>query len=258
MTNMKINPENVSPLFARLRDRAKLSEWLVSYYFSPEKRDRVWFNSGVDANNVLAYISDPRSGFPLSPSDVCDDWNIKKSLKGDFAAIDFDAVAAKPVKGKKEAIYNTGDISLKDIGQELHGITAMMALKLETSGTAKMQLMTGRNRDGMEAAMERINEAHKTVAADFTALLKASGNTSKFLDAIKKAYQITPLEMEDIKTNRELKMITFLMGQDDIDIIDYLRGDILKQDNRMKSFQTMISKHLYPSKKRGRPKKNAN
>jgi hypothetical protein len=26
----------------------------------------------------------------------------------------------------------------------------------------------------------------------------------------------------------------------------------------MKSFQTMISKHLYPSKKRGRPKKNAN
>ena len=258
MTNMKINPENVSPLFARLRDRAKLSEWLVSYYFSPAKRDRVWFNSGVDANNVLAYISDPRSGFPLSPSDVCDDWNIKKSLKGDFAAIDFDAVAAKPVKGKKEAIYNTGDISLKDIGQELHGITAMMALKLETSGTAKMQLMTGRNRDGMEAAMERINEAHKTVAADFTALLKAYGNTSKFLDAIKKAYQITPLEMEDIKTNRELKMITFLMGQDDIDIIDYLRGDILKQDNRMKSFQTMISKHLYPSKKRGRPKKNAN
>ena len=255
---MKINPENVSPLFARLRDRAKLSEWLVSYYFNPAKRDRVWFNSGVDANNVLAYISDPRSGFPLSPSDVCDDWNIKKSLKGDFAAIDFDAVGAKPVKGKKEAIYNTGDISLKDIGQELHGITAMMALKLETSGTAKMQLMTGRNRDGMEAAMERINEAHKTVAADFTALLKASGNTSKFFDAIKKAYQITPLEMEDIKTNRELKMITFLMGQDDIDIIDYLRGDILKQDNRMKSFQTMISKHLYPSKKRGRPKKNAN
>jgi len=255
---MKINPENVSPLFARLRDRAKLSEWLVSYYFSPAKRDRVWFNSGVDVNNVLAYISYPRSGFPLSPSDVCDDWNIKKSLKGDFAAIDFDAVGAKPVKGKKEAIYNTGDISLKDIGQELHGITAMMALKLETSGTAKMQLMTGRNRDGMEAAMERINEAHKTVAADFTALLKASGNTSKFLDAIKKAYQITPLEMEDIKTNRELKMITFLMGQDDIDIIDYLRGDILKQDNRMKSFQTMISKHLYPSKKRGRPKKNAN
>jgi hypothetical protein len=122
-----------------------------------------------------------------------------------------------------------------------------------------MQLMTGKNRDGMEAAMERINEAHKTVAAAFTTLLKASGkNTNKFLEAIKKAYQITPLEMEDIKTNRELKMITFLMDQDDIDIIDYLRGDILKQDNRMKSFQTMISKHLYPSKKRGRPKKNAN
>lgn len=258
MTNMKINPENVSPLFSRLRDRAKLSEWLMSYYFSDAKRDRVWFNSGVTSDNVLAYISDPRSGFPLSPSDVCDDWNIKKSLKGDFANIDFDAVA-KPVKGKKEAIYNTGDISLKDIGQELHGITAMMALKLETSGTAKMQLMTGKNRDGMEAAMERINEAHKTVAAAFTTLLKASGkNANKFLEAIKKAYQITPLEMEDIKTNRELKMITFLMDQDDIDIIDYLRGDILKQDNRMKSFQTMISKHLYPSKKRGRPKKNAN
>ena len=64
--------------------------------------------------------------------------------------------------------------------------------------------------------------------------------------------------MGDIKTNGEIKMIQFLMSQDATDIADYLRGDILKQDNRMKSFQTMISKHLYPSKKRGRPKKNAN
>lgn len=258
MNSMKINPENVNPLFARLRDRAKLSEWLVSYYFSAEKRDRAWYNPGVNAENVLAYISDPRSSFPLSPADVCDDWAIKKSLKSDFAAIDFDAVATKPVKGKKEAIYNTGDVSLKNIGNELHGITAMMALKLETSGTAKMQLMTGKNRDGMEAAMERISQAHREVADAYATLLLSCNSVNAFLDAIKKAYQITPLEMEDIKTNRELKMIQFLMSQDATDIADYLRGDILKQDNRMKSFQTMISKHLYPSKKRGRPKKNAN
>lgn len=64
--------------------------------------------------------------------------------------------------------------------------------------------------------------------------------------------------MQDIKTNRELKMIKFLMDQDATEISEYLRGDILKQNNRMKSFQTMVSKHLYPSKKRGRPKKNAN
>ena len=257
MNSMKINPENVNPLFARLRDRAKLSEWLMRYYFNDNRRDASWFNPHVNADNVLAYVSDPRSGFPLSPSDVCDDWAIKKSLKGDFAQIDFDAVA-KPVKGKKEAIYNTGDISLKDIGQELHGITAMMALKLETSGTAKMQLMTGRNRDGMEAAMERISEAHRVVGEAFATLLLSSSSVTAFLEAIKKAYQITPLEMQDIKTNRELKMIKFLMDQDAADIVDYLRGDILKQDNRMKSFQTMVSKHLYPSKKRGRPKKNAN
>ena len=254
---MKINPENVNPLFTRLRDRVKLSEWLMRYYFNDNRKDSAWYSADVNEDNVLAYISDPRSGFPLSPSDVCDDWAIKKSLKGDFAQIDFDAVA-KPVKGKKEAIYNTGDVSLKDIGQELHGITAMMALKLETSGTAKMQLMTGKNRDGMEAAMERISEAHRVVGDAYATLLLSCNSVNAFLEAIKKAYQITPLEMQDIKTNRELKMIKFLMDQDATEISEYLRGDILKQNNRMKSFQTMVSKHLYPSKKRGRPKKNAN
>jgi len=257
MNNMKINPENVNPLFARLRDRAKLSEWIMKYYFNSNRKDAAWYNPRVNVDNVLAYISDTRSGFPLSPTDVCDDWAIKKSLKGDFDQIDFDA-AVKPVKGKKEAIYNTGDVSLKSIGNELHGITAMMALKLETSGTAKMQLMTGKNRDGMEAAMERIDQAHREVADAYATLLLSCSSVNAFLEAIKKAYQITPLEMEDIKTNRELKMIKFLMDQDAGDIADYLRGDIIKQDNRMKSFQTMISKHLYPSKKRGRPKKNAN
>lgn len=121
-----------------------------------------------------------------------------------------------------------------------------------------MQLMTGRNRDGMEAAMERISEAHRVVGEAFATILLSCNSVNAFLEAIKKAYQITPLEMQDIKTNRELKMIKFLMDQDATEISEYLRGDILKQNNRMKSFQTMVSKHLYPSKKRGRPKKNAN
>lgn len=257
MNNMKINTENVSPLFARLRDREKLAEWLMSYYFNDNRKDTAWYNPNVTTDNIFAYISDPKSGFPLSPADVCDDWSIKKSLKSDFAQINFEPVQNLP-KSKKEAIYNTGDVSLKDIGQELHGITAMMALKLETSGTAKMQLMTGRNRDGLEAAMDRISEAHQIVAEAYATLLASCTSVNAFLEAIKKAYQITPLEMEDIKTNRELKMIQYLMSQESIDVIEYLRGDILKHDNRMKSFQTMLSKHLYPSKKRGRPKKNAN
>lgn len=106
--------------------------------------------------------------------------------------------------------------------------------------------------------MDRISEAHQIVAEAYATLLASCTSVNAFLEAIKKAYQITPLEMEDIKTNRELKMIQYLMSQESIDVIEYLRGDILKHDNRMKSFQTMLSKHLYPSKKRGRPKKNAN
>lgn len=257
MNNMKINPDNVNPLFARIRDRSKLCEWIMSYYFNDNRKNTAWYNPNVSVENVLAYISDPRSGFPLSPADVCDDWAIKKSLKSDFAQIDFES-PTKPVKGKKEAIYNTGDVSLKEIGQELHGITAMMALKLETSGTAKMQLMTGRHRDGMDAAMVRISEAHQVVADAYATLLISCNNVNMFLDAIQKAYQITPLEMHDIKTTGELEMIKFLMKQDATEISAYLRGDILKQNNRMKSFQTMLSKHLYPSKKRGRPRKNEN
>jgi hypothetical protein len=255
MNRLKINPDNVNVLFDRLRDKQKLSEWLVRYYFNENRQDTVWYNPNVNEDNVLAYVSDPRSGFPLSPMEVCDDWTIKKSLKSDFAQIEDEP---KPVKGKKEAIYNTGDVSLKDIGEELHGITAMMAQKIETSAMDKFKIMTGACRDGLEDAMEIIDEAHHTVAQQYVQHLRAAnGSVQRFLDIIKKEYQISPMEMEDIKTNPELKMINFLFNQDDNDIADYLRGDIMREHNRMKSFQTMISKHLYPSKKRGRPRKNA-
>jgi len=251
---LKINPENINVLFERLRDGQKLSAWLIKYYFNDNRKDTAWYNPTVSVDNVLAYISDLRSGFPLSPHEVCDDWAIKKSLKSDFAQIEDDP---KPVKGKKEAIYNTGDVSLKDIGEELHGITAMMAQKIETSALDKFKLMTGASRDGLDAAMEIIDQAQLTVAAEFVQHLRAANHSvQQFLDIIKKEYQISPFEMTDIKTNSELKMINFLFNQDDEDIVDYLRGDIMRDNNRMKSYQTMVSKHLYPSKKRGRPKKN--
>lgn len=250
---LKINPEKVNLLFERLRDKKELSEWLVRYYFSDKRKDTAWYNPDVTVDNVLAYVSDVRSGFPSSPLDVCDDWYIKKSLKSDFDLIDDEP---KPVKVKKEAIYNTGDVSLKEIGDELHGITAMMAQKIETSAWDKFKLMTGASREGLDAAMEVINQAHIDVANQFVQHLRAANNSvQKFLDIIKKTYQISPGEMLDIKTNHELKMINYMFNQSDEDIIDYLRGDIDRDNNRMKSFQTMVSKHLYPSKKRGRPKK---
>lgn len=250
---LKINPENVNLLFERLRDKKELSEWLMRYYFSDKRKDTAWYNPDVTVDNVLAYVSDVRSGFPSSPFEVCDDWYIKKSLKGDLDLIDDEP---KPVKVKKEAIYNTGDVSLKEIGDELHGITAMMAQKIETSAWDKFRLMTGATREGLDAAMELINQAHIDVANQFVEHLRAANNSvQNFLEIIKKNYQISPGEMLDIKTNPELKMISYMFNQADEDIIDYLRGDIDRDNNRMKSFQTMVSKHLYPSKKRGRPKK---
>jgi hypothetical protein len=258
MTAPNSTISDIHPMLARLNDQAQLSTWLVRYFFSEKKSHNKWWSASVNESNVLLYISQANSNFPLSPKDVCDDWFLKKSLSNtDLTDFDFEVEEPKAKKAKKEAIYNTGVASLKDIGHELHGITAMMALKLETSGTTKLQTLAGTNGyyEGLAASMDLIIKAENEVASDYAKLIGQSKTVDSFLTTIKKQYQITPLEMLDISTPGEKDMIAHLLKQDAQSIAQYLKGDILKEQNRMKSYQTMLSRHLYPAKRRGRPKK---
>ena len=260
---MTINDKSTSvtelhPMFARLTDQAQLSTWLVRYFFSEKKSHNKWWSADVNVENVLAYLSQANSNFPLSPKDVCDDWFLKKTLSNtDLTDFDYEIETVKGGKVKKTAVYNTGVSSLKDIGKELHGVTAMMALKVESAGTAKLQALAGTTsyHDGLSTCVDRINQTQKVVADEYATLLSKTKTVTAFLAAIKKQYQITPLEMLDVSSQRELDMIALLLKQDAISVSQYLRGDILKDNNRMKSYQTMLSRYMYPNKRRGRPAK---
>lgn len=244
------------PMLARLTDQAQLSTWLVRYFFSERKSHNKWWSAEVNEGNVLAYISQPNSNFPLSPKDVCDDWFLKKTLSNtDLTDFDYEIETDKPKKIKKEAIYNTGVASLKNIGHELHGITAMMALKLERSATDKLQSLAGtaNYQEGLSACTDKIVAGERAIANEYAKLLLSVKTSKAFLLLIKKNYQITGLEMKDIETKGEIDMIDLLLKQDAQSISQYLRGDIMKSHNRMKSYQTMLSRYLYPGKQRGRP-----
>lgn len=250
---------DLHPMFVRLTDQAQLSTWLVRYFFSEKKAHNKWWSADVNESNVLSYISRPNSNFPLSPKDVCDDWFLKKTLSNtDLTDFDYEIEVAKPNKIKKTAVYNTGVASLKNIGHELHGVTAMMALKIERSATNKLQSLAGTTNyhEGLTSCVDRIIEGEKAVANAYASLLITAKSSKAFLVLIKKNYQITPLEMKDIETASEIEMIDYLLKQDTQSISQYLRGDILKNNNRMKSYQTMLSRYLYPMKKRGRPLKD--
>lgn len=250
---------DLHPMFAKLTDQAQLSTWLVRYFFSERKSHNKWWSADVNESNVLAYISRPNSNFPLSPKDVCDDWFLKKSLSNtDLTDFDYEVEVAKPKKAKKTSVYNTGVSSLKNIGHELHGVTAMMALKIETSATNKLQSLAGTSsyQEGLSACVDRIIEGENTVASEYARLLSTVKTSKAFLSLIKKNYQITPLEMKDIETQGEIDMIDLLLKQDATSIAQYLKGDIAKDNNRMKSYQTMLSRYMYPGKRRGRPLKD--
>lgn len=255
---MIIETTDLHPMFSRLTDQAQLSAWLVRYFFSEKKAHNKWWSADVNESNVLAYVSKANSNFPLSPKDVCDDWFLKKSLSNaDLTDFDYEA-ELKPKKVKKDAVYNTGVASLKNIGHELHGVTAMMALKIETSATGKLQSLAGTSsyQEGLSACVDRIIEGENSVAGEYARLLSSVKTSKAFLALIKKNYQITPLEMKDIETQGEVEMIDLLLKQDAESIAQYLKGDIAKDNNRMKSYQTMLSRYLYPGKRRGRPLKD--
>jgi len=250
------NNSPLHPMFTRLTDQVQLSTWLVKYFFSEKKAHNKWWSADVNVKNVLAYISQQNSNFPLSPKDVCDDWFLKKTLSNtDLTDFDYEIEAPKTTKPKKASVYNTGVTSLKNIGNELHGVTAMMALKIETSATNKLQSLAGTTNyyAGLAGCVGRITAAEDVVANEYGKLLSTVSTSAEFLSLIKKLYHITRLEMMDISTPGEIAMIDHLIKQDSLSVEQYLKGDIIKDNNRMKSFQTMLSRYIYPGKRRGRP-----
>ncbi|MFA6049920.1 MAG: hypothetical protein WC761_01865 [Candidatus Paceibacterota bacterium] len=257
--------EEVNAIFSSLRpaDRKAMTDWIMRYYFSPKKQGESWFSPKVNAKNVLQYISNPKSGFPLTPREVADDWRIKKSLKGDLKKIEDKDIEAfqknEPEEGEK---YNTGEKSLKDIGGELGGLTAAMINKLEQSGMAKfIKTMGGQNpmtmdEEELDAVLANVDKARLETSMEFANDLKAAkGNVKNFLATLAKKQILAPTDLK-LMQPRELEMLVFLMSKPPEQVAEYLRGDARKSDNKIKSFQAAVARKLFPAGKRGRPRKN--
>lgn len=255
----------VNPIFTGMRpaDRKAMTDWIMRYYFSPKRKGEAWFSPKVNANNVLAFISNPKSNFPLTPREMADDWRIKKSLKGDLAQIDDKDVEAfeknEPVEGDK---YQTGEKTLKDIGTELGGLTPAMINKLERSGMEKfLKTMGGQNpmnmdEDELDQLLQGVDVARQAASVEFANDLKAAkGNIKNFINTLIKKQILTPTDIK-LMQPRETEMLMFLMSKPADQVAEYLRGDARKADNKVKSFQSAVARKLYPAGKRGRPRKN--
>jgi hypothetical protein len=257
----EIDPDEINPIFMRMRpaDRNAMVSWIMRYFFSPKKKDQPWWSSKITPKNVLAYISHPKSGFPLSPREVVDDWSIKKSLKSDISNITDQDIEAFE---KNEPVNNTGEKTLKDIGDAL-GITGVQARNIEMSALDKLKtLLGGKNplsmdEDELDRLFANVEAARRKVSVEFAKALKdAGGDIKAFLKGLVAKNILGPADVK-LLTQQELEMLMFLMDQPESEIALYLRGDAAKADNKIKSFQAAVARALSPVRPRGRPKKSS-
>lgn len=250
----ELDPDNINPIFSRMRpaDREAMVDWVMKYFFSPKKRNMPWWNKDVNKNNVLAFISHPRSQFPLSPLELLDDWSIKKSIKSDFEKIDIEDKKSMDVASPKEKT------TLAKIADEI-GVTIPMVQNIETKALEKLKKYFGKNpfEDGdeeMSTVLAGIDKLRKDVSIEFAKELKASKDVNDFLKKLLDKNIMTPVDLKLIKQD-ELEMLEYLMRQPVSEIALYLRGDALKTNNRIKTFQAAVARTLFPVT-RGRPKKS--
>ena len=251
----------MNPIFSKLGDKNALSKWMMRYYFKPEKKGESWWNKNVTEKNVLTYVSNPRNNFPLTPKEIADDWRIKKSLKSDLSQIDDSDIEdyQDPTGAKKKGVNHVGDVPMKDLGQEM-GLTIPSIMNLERSGMERMMKMFGTNpmnmdSDDLDAVTGKIEQARTETSKEFADALVASGDVRRFIQSLVKSNVITDTDVR-LMTQQEAEMLLFLMNKPADQVAEYLRGDILKNNNRVKTFQAAVARKVFPAGKRGRPKKN--
>ncbi len=262
--NRSIN-EEVNMALQRVKDKDKLAAWLIRQYFNPQKHsDKVWYDDSVTEDNVLEYISDMGNNFPLTPAEVADMWRSMKSLKSSMAQISDDEYAQIPddeEQEKEKGKYQTGDVSLKDIGEELGGLTPTMVNKLASSGQEKMSKILKTSLEDiddedLDNVINQIYDARYNAAEEFANALKESaGNVTAFLKQLMKKQYLSSSEAKSL-SDEERQGLEILAEKDPENIRAILLQDIEEGHNMFKTFQAMVSKKIFPPKKRGRPKKS--
>jgi len=264
--------EQQHPALSRLGARkADFAAWLVRQYFSKDKKGSIWYDDSVTEDNVLEYISVPSNSFPLSPTQAVDFYRNMKSLQSKINSREVSADLEDVVLDDDDdsddvaaAVKNrTGDVSLKNIGSQVGGVTAAMVNKIEGDGLSKLQsLLGGKNpRDFTEedekALEKKFAEAETTAAERYSDMLTAAnGNVGKFLMSLTKAQILSDNEASQI-TDNEIETLMTLAKMPKERVMQILRKDLNSPSgNVVKTFQSMYSKTIFPPKKRGRKAKS--
>lgn len=264
--------EQSHPAFDRLGARkSDFVAWVLRQYFDKENNAKsIWYDSSVNKNNLLDYLSKSSSNFPLSPTQVVDFYRNMKSLQKKMSSPEvsneldaYDLNQDDEETDTTPAVTNnTGAVTLKDVGSAVGGVTAAMVNKIEADGYGKFQdLFGGKSLNNFspedEAALEkRLSDALTTAANTYADMLEASGgNVGKFLLALQKAHYMTESEGSQI-TDNEIESLMTLAKMPRDRVIQILRKDLHSPNgNVIKSFQSVYSKTIFPPKKRGRPSK---
>lgn len=259
--------EEVSPWFKKVRNKKAFAAWIMRQYFNPEKHgDKIWFDDSVTVDNALEYVTKMGENgvFPQSPKALSELWKLKGQLTSAIGAMDksgeLDAAVEDEEEAEEKVTYQTGEVSLKDIGAELGGVTPTMVNKLAASGMEKFRAITGGkplrdlDSDELEAFLKKIHDARLTAVEEFTSELLAAKSVADFLKGLAKRQILSPTDLKLI-TKSELDGLQVLREKDPERIKLILLQDIQDANNIFKSFQAAVSKKVFPPKKRGRPKK---
>ena len=261
----------INKQFNKIRTKKNLTAWIMRQYFNPDLHSQArWYNDTVTAGNVLKFVSDPGNNFPLTPAEITDMFGCIQSFKKHLKKSEKELIGPdlellfqeSAIKNKPGLKYQTGEATLKEIGQTLGGLTPTMINKLGESGFDKIRSMTNNaplyslDEDSASELNRFITNCRTSTAIEYAShLLKFKGQIKLFVEDLVKRRIMTPHDLKIIK-DLEIESLVHLASEPQGRIIQILLLDIERDNNIFKSYQSAVSKLAFPERRRGRPKKD--
>lgn len=266
--NNKNNNKTINSQFNKIATKKKLTGWLMRQYFDPKQHSKaIWYDKSINETNVLEFVSDPKTRFPLTPAKITDLFlciqSFKKNLKKSEKELGLNLGLPKKEEETltETSKYQTGEVTLQKIGQMLGGLTPTMINKLATSGFDKIRKMSSNvSLDALEDEVvddlnQFITQCRLEAAEEYAdELITYKGHIKTFIERLVKRRVMTSNEMTLIENN-EVAALMLLSNKSKDEIIKVLLNDITRDFNLFKSYQSAVSRKAFPEKKRGRQKK---
>ena len=173
----------------------------------------------------------------------------------------------------KQVKYQSGEISLKNIGNKLGKITPTMINRLFNSAHEKVRSLTYHkpikllSQEEDEAIEDLIYSYRDRAAGEYVRLFREENfYIYNFVMKLNKLQYITDSELklinsEEIENMAYLKFLFLDVEPNndkcDKEVKDLLKEDLESENNVFKLYQSMVSRMAFPDKKRGRPRKES-